>query len=514
MRYLLGIDIGTTGTKVLLVDERGEVIAGVVNTYPLSSPHPDWMEQDPAYWWQAAREGTRQVISASSVNPREIAGVGLTGQYHGAVLVDNRGQALRPCILWCDQRTAQQSEGIREIVGREKLLEITGSAGFPYFTACKILWVRENEPSVYEKLYKLLLPKDYVRFKLTGTFVTDVTDASGTLLLDSRRRKWSGEMLQYLQLIPDILPECLESADVSGYVTEQAAQMTGLAKGIPVIAGAGDQAAQAVGNGIIEEGLIICTLGTSGVIFASTDTLCQDPQGRVDSFCHAVPGKWHVMGVVQSAGGSLRWFRDSLCQYESEQAGRTGKDVYQILAQMAGQVGIGSEDLIFLPYLNGERHPYCDPLARGVFFGLSLRHTKSHLIRSVMEGVAYGLRDSLEVMKELELPIREVRLSGGGSRSQLWRQILSGVNNTDIVTMNSTEGAAFGAAILAGVGSGIYKDIQEACSEMVRPIDAIHPENKAVALYNAYYGIYRSLYPLLKRKFLELSRVTHPGAVK
>jgi len=506
MAYLMGIDVGTTGVKTLLISERGEVVGSASETYPVGMPHPGWAEQDPNSWWRATIATINKVLAESEVSSREIKGIGLSGQYHGLVLVKKSGEVLRPSILWCDQRTTRECEEIEEKVGRERLFQITCNQLLTAFTATKLLWVRKNEPKIYEKAFKILLPKDYIRFKLTGEFASEVTDASGTLLLDVKKRCWSDEMCQALQIDKATLPICYESIEITGQVNDKASQITGLKKGTPVVGGAGDQAAQAIGNGIVEEGLVSSTIGTSGVVFAPTDQVRPDLKGRVNSFCHALPQKWHVMGVMISAGGSLRWFRDNLGKEEAKLAKEKGKDVYQILTEEASSIEPGSEGLIFLPYLGGERHPYADPYARGVFLGLTLRHKKSHLIRSVLEGVTYGLRDSLEVIKELGIPVEEIVSSGGGAKSDFWVQIQADINNITMVRTNVTEGAAFGAAILATVKTGIYRTVEEACHEIIRVNKRFCPLKNNVAIYADLYKIYHSLYSILKDTFAQINQ--------
>jgi len=506
-RYLLGVDVGTTGTRTILVAETGKIVASASEGYPLLIPRVGWAEQKPEDWWRATQKGVAKVLADSSVKVSRIVGIGLSGQYHGAVLIGKRHEVLRPCILWCDQRTTEEGQYVIGKVGKERLMRIACTPGFPYFTACKLLWVRENEPEVYEKLYKILLPKDYIRLKLTGNFATDVTDASGTLFLDVRERRWSKEILECLNVDQDILPECFESADVTGRVTKEAAVRTGLRAGIPVVGGAGDQAAQAVGNGVIEEGLVAFTMGTSGVVFAPTDEIKTDSQGRVDSFCHAVPGKYHVMSVMNSAAGSLRWFEENFADSEREEARKKGVSVYEILAEKASKVPVGSEKLLFLPYLAGERHPHSDPHARGVFFGLHLNHTKGHVVRSILEGVAYGFRDCLEVIKKLGIPVREIRITGGGAKSELWREIQANVSGENMVITSTPDGAAYGGAILASVGTRIYGSVKEACDRLVQVKNRLMPNGHEVDKYTQFFKVYRALYPLLKRNFQDLAKL-------
>jgi len=505
MTYLLGIDVGTTGSKAVLIDTEGVVRASATTEYPMYTPRPLWAEQNPSDWWSATVTSIRQVLSGEDV-ARQVAGIGLTGQMHGLVLLDSAGQVLRPCIMWNDQRTAPQCAAITEQVGAGNVLRLTGNPVLPGFTAPKIVWVRENEPEVYARTGKVLLPKDYVRYRLTGGFFSEVSDASGTSLFDVGNRCWSDEMLEALNVPRQWLPEVTESPVASARVSAEAARETGLLEGTPVVGGGGDQAAQAVGTGIIAEGLVSATLGTSGVVFAASDTYRVEPHGLLHAFCHAVPGQWHLMGVMLSAAGSFRWYRDTLGDMERARAAETGEDAYDLLTRAAEEVAPGCEGLIFLPYLTGERTPYPDPNARGVFFGLTLRHGKAHLTRAVLEGVAYGLRDSLELMRALGLAIEQVRVSGGGARSALWRQILADVFNTPIVTVNVTEGAAYGAALLAGVGAGVYPDVAAACARAIRLTGETQP-GPAASVYADYYPRYRALYPALKSEFAALAQV-------
>ena len=507
MNYLMGLDVGTTGAKALLINEDGDVVASATAEYPMYTPHPLWAEQDPEDWWAASQQSIQQALAQSGVEPGEVKGVGLTGQMHGLVLLDREGRVLRPCIMWNDQRTGPQCRWITELIGAGRLIRLTCNPVLPGFTAPKIIWVRENEPQVYERAAKALLPKDYIRFRLTGEFATEVSDASGTSLFDVRNRIWSEEVLGELDIPRAWMPDCYESPVVSGKITAQAAQATGLRAGTPVVGGGGDQAAQAVGSGIVREGLVSSTIGTSGVVFAHTEKPLVDPEGRLHTFCHAAPGRWHVMGVMLSAGGSLRWFRDGLGQQEKDVAALVGRDPYELLTEEAAQAPAGCEGLIFLPYLTGERAPHPDPNARGVFMGLTVRHGKTHLVRAVLEGVAYGLRDSLEMLRDMGLEIHQVRASGGGARSELWRQIQADIFNTELVTINVTEGAAYGAALLAGVGAGVYGDVEEACDRAIRVVTSVQPAPERAAIYEAYYPVYRALYHALKPSFDAVSEV-------
>lgn len=490
MPYLLGLDVSTTGVKALLIDGGGQVKRVVTTELPISTPRPLWSEQDPADWWRGTVNSVRQVLDGVDLSGEDVAAVGLTGQMHGLTLLDEQGEVQRPAILWNDQRTGAQCDEIRRRLGRERLIEITGNDALAGFTAPKILWVREHEPEVFEEAQHILLPKDYIRFRLTGDYATDRAGAAGTLLLDLKAREWSQEVLQALDIPPEWLPPTHEGPQVTGRISKHGAQATGLKTGTPVVGGGGDQAAQAVGVGAIRPGIVALTLGTSGVIFATTNQPLVDPEGRVHAFCHAVPQQWHLMGVMLSAAGSLRWYRDSLAPDSS----------YDALLAPARAVPPGSEGLIFLPYLTGERTPHADPLARGAFVGLTVRHTQAHLTRAVLEGVAFGLRDSFELIREIgPLQIDQVRISGGGARSAIWRQIIADVLDVDLVTVNTTEGAAYGAALLAGVGAGIWTSVDAACQSAIRETGLTSPQADQVARYTHIYPMYRQLYPALAR---------------
>jgi xylulokinase len=496
MTYLLGIDVSTTATKALLIDERGAVVAVAATEYDFETPQPLWSEQDPALWWYGAIRSIRAVLEQSGVDPAAIHGVGLTGQMHGLVLLDGAGQVLRPSILWNDQRTAAQCDEIRARLGKAKLIEYTGNDALTGFTAPKILWVRDHEPEVYDRIRHILLPKDFVRYQLTGEPAMDCADGAGTLLLDLKKRTWSTEVLDALAIPRDWMPPIFEGPAITGRLTASAATATGLPVGTPVIAGGGDQAAQAVGVGAVQEGIIALTLGTSGVVFGSVNHPFFEPEGRLHAFCHSVPGRWHLMGVMLSAAGSLRWYRDTV-------APGVG---YDQLLQPAAAIPAGCEGLLFLPYLTGERTPHPDPLARGSFVGLTVRHTLPHLTRAVLEGVAFGLRDSFELMKGVGLSaIQQVRVSGGGARSPLWRQILADVLGSELVTVNTTEGAAYGAALLAGVGAGVWTTVDAACATAIQTTGSTTPNPDAVAYYNRAYAQYRDLYPTLKPVFANLA---------
>jgi xylulokinase len=491
MAFFIGIDSSTTATKVLLMDAKGSVVAVASFEYPFEIPHPLWSEQDPVLWWQAAVKGVRKVLAGTGIESESIQGIGLTGQMHGLVLLDRAGGVLRPAILWNDQRTGAQCDAIRTRLGKEHLIQITGNDALTGFTAPKILWVRDEEPQVYEKIDQILLPKDYLRYKLTGVYAMDRAGGAGTILFDLQQRTWSTEVLQALQIDPVWLPPTFEGTEITGVVSSKAAQATGLKAGTPVMAGGGDQGAAAVGTGAVEEGIVSLSLGTSGVVFATVDRPVIEPQGRLHAFCHAVPGKWHLMGVMLSAAGSLRWHRDTFA---------AGVD-FDDLVSPAAEIQAGCEGCLFLPYLSGERTPHPDPLARGAFIGLTLRHTLPHLTRAVLEGVAFGLRDSFELMKMAGLAqISQVRVTGGGAKSHTWLQILADVMNVELVTVSSQEGAAFGAALLAATGAGYFGDIPTACRSAIQVTGRTAPGDN-VAEYSSLYPHYRQLYPALQTTF-------------
>jgi len=493
MPVVIGIDVGTTGVRVLAVDQSGKVIAESTSEYPLYTPRPGWTEQNPEDWWVATQESLHKVIQQVE---DEIIGIGLTGQMHGSVFLDERGEVIRPALLWNDQRTAKQCEEMTEIVGYDRLIAIAGNPALTGFQAPKILWLKENEPENYSKVRHVLLPKDYVRYKLTGEFATDASDAAGTLLLDVKSRDWSKEILEALEIPLEWLPRVFEGPEVTGYVSQALAESLGLGSKIPVAAGGGDNAAAAVGTGIIKEGLMSSSIGTSGVLFVHSEEFRPDPSGRIHAFCHAVPGKYHLMGVTLSAGGSLRWWRDLL-----------GGLNYDQLSELASTAPPGSEGLLFLPYLTGERTPHLDPHARGSFFGLTARHSKSHMTRAVMEGVVFSMLDSLQIIRELDVGVNEVRAIGGGARSPLWRQIQADIYRLPIKRTVAEEGPAYGAALLAGVASNIYKDVEEACSLIALRDEITQPDESRSDLYAHYYEVYKSLYPNTKDAMHQLSEL-------
>jgi xylulokinase len=493
----LGLDVATSSTKALLIDEDGNVAGVASSAYETQTPEPLWSEQDPADWWTAAQESIRTVLSESNTAPEAVDAVGLTGQMHGLVLLDERGAVLRPAILWNDQRTGAECDAMREALGKERLVQLTGNDALPGFTAPKLLWVREHEPDVYARAAQALLPKDYVRFKLTGQYATDKAGAAGTILFDLEARDWSAEVLEALELDPGWLPPTHEGTDVMGEISGKAAEATGLAEGTPVVAGGGDQSAAAVGTGAVEEGVVSISLGTSGVVFAATGRPAVESEGRLHAFCHAAPGTWHLMGVMLSAAGSLRWYRDTLAP----------KTDFDDLLAPAADVPAGSDGLFFLPYLTGERTPHPDPQARGGFIGLTARHEQPHLTRAVLEGVAFGLRDNFELMQDAGLArVDEARITGGGTQSALWRQIIADALGVELATVANPEGAAYGAALLAGVGAGGWPSVEAACAEVVRVTERTAPRPEPVSVYDERHALYQELYPALRSVFHEVAQ--------
>ena len=505
MKYLIGVDLGTSGTKTVLFDTSGNVIASKTVEYPMYQPQNGWAEQDPLDWYNAAVETIKYV--SSKVDAADIAGLGISGQMHGLVMLDENGDVIRPSIIWCDQRTGEECEDITRLVGKERLIEITANPALTGFTASKIMWVKKHEPENYAKCRHILLPKDYVRYKLTGEFATEVSDASGMQLLDIANRCWSDEVLEKLDIDKSLLAKVYESPEVTGTITASAAQLTGLKEGTIVVGGAGDNAAAAVGTGVVRDKTAFTTIGTSGVVFAHTSKMSVDKGGRVHTFCCAVPGAWHVMGVTQAAGLSLKWFRDNFCESEMKTAKEMGVDTYYLTDKEAAQSPVGCNKLLYLPYLMGERTPHLDPDCRGMFFGLSAIHTKREMIRAVMEGVSYSLRDCLEILKEMGVDVSDMAACGGGGSSPLWRSMLADIYNCPIKTASSKEGPALGVAILAGVGAGIYPSVEEACDSMIHynPAQAPDPEN--VPKYDKMYSVYTELYNDVKDTYKKLAEI-------
>lgn len=491
MSHVLGLDVSTTATKAVILDRRGTVVAVASSEYSYETPHPLWSEQDPNRWWTAAIDAIGSALEAGGVGGADVEGIGLTGQMHGLVALDRGGEPVRPAILWNDQRTQAECDEIRATIGRDRLIAITGNDALPGFTAPKLVWVRRHEPEIWSRIAHVLLPKDLVRLRLTGDHAVDRADGAGTLLFDLARRDWSAEVVSALDLDASWLPRTHEGPEVTGHVSAEAATRTGLREGTAVVAGGGDQAAAAVGVGAVEPGVVTVSLGTSGVVFATTRDPLIEPEGRLHAFCHSVPERWHVMGVMLSAAGSLRWYRDALAPDRS----------FTDLTEDAADAPAGSDGLLFLPYLTGERTPHPDPLARGAFVGLRVDHRRPHLTRALLEGVAFGLRDALELMVQAGVPSPEqVRVTGGGSRSVLWRRILSDVMDASVVMTSTSEGAAQGAAMLAAVGLGWHPSVQRACTELVGIADVVEPSSD-VAVYADAYPRYRELYPALAPTF-------------
>ncbi len=502
MSVFLGIDIGTSGTKTLAIDESGKILAQATAEYPLLHPRPLWSEQDPEDWWKATMATVRGVVRAAKLAPADVRALGLSGQMHGSVFLDAQQRVLRPAILWNDQRTSAECDEIHQRAGgRAALIEMVANPALAGFTAPKILWLRNHQPKLFERTRQVLLPKDEIRRRLTGELATEVSDASGTLLLDVARRDWSDALLAKLELDRSLLPRCYESEEVTGKLRPDVARQLGLSPECLVVGGAGDCAAGAVGNGIVASGVLSTSIGTSGVVFVHSDQMQFDPQGRLHTFCHAVRGKWHMMGVNLSSGACLQWFRNQLCQAEMQAARRNKIDPYELLAAEAARVPAGSQGLFFLPYLAGERTPHADPYARGAWIGLTLSHGRGHLVRSLLEGVTYALRDSLQIIRELGVPVRQIRASGGGARSPLWRQIQADVLGQRVVTVNAQEGPAYGVALLAAVGAGAYRNIVEACRATIRPVDEVRPVRSARQVYDQAFGVYQQLYRSLRGDF-------------
>ena len=491
---LLGIDVGTGGTRAVLIDGNGTLVGSRTSEHaPFRSPETGWAEQDPHDWWRATCEAVQQVMAASETEPSEIAAVGFSGQMHGAVLLGDAGEVLRPALIWCDQRTADEAHELTEQISAEKIIAWTSNPALTNFTLTKLLWVRKHEPKLFARFRTMLLPKDYVRYQLTGEYGMDVADASGTLLLEVAHRRWSREMANATGIPVSALPPLFESPDVCATVSEAGAAATGLKQGTPVVAGAGDQAAGAVGLGIVSPGAVHATIGTSGVVFAATDRPALDPKGRLHSFCHALPGRWHVMGVTQSAGLSLRWFRDNFGNPSND-----SRDPYDRLSDEAAAVPPGCDGVLWTPYLMGERTPHLDPEARAALIGLAANHGRGHTIRAIMEGVAFSLRDAFSIFAEMKVPVTTIRLGGGGARSPLWRQIQADVYGHVVEVVQAEEGAAYGAALLAGVGARVWSTVDEACRRSVRVSEQIEPDPATNALMNDQYELYRRIYPALR----------------
>jgi xylulokinase len=499
MNYVLGVDVGTGGTRAVLVDRSGAIVSSATCEHvPFACPKTGWAEQDPHDWHQAAGSAIRQAISAAGISPSHIQAAGLAGQMHGAVLLDENDRVLRPSLIWCDQRTQPQCDWLNAKLGESRILELTCNPALTNFTLTKLLWVRDNEPEIWKRFRRVLLPKDYVRFHLTGEHAIDVADASGTLMLDVAHRRWSEEMMTAASLPMSCLPKLYESPEVCGRISAVGSAHTGLSEGTPVVAGAGDQAGGAVGMGIVRAGAVSATIGTSGVVFAATDSPAMDGKGRVHTFCHAVPGRWHVMGVTQAAGLSFRWLRDLL---------RTSSASlnYDDLTREATAVPAGSDGVLWAPYLMGERTPHLDPNARATLTGLAASHTRGHVTRAILEGVAFSLKDTFSLFDEMHVPVANIRLGGGGARSDLWRQIQADVYAHEVEILAAEEGAAYGAALLAGVGAKFWNSVEEACDDVVKVQQRVKPQSQAVSTMGNHYRNYRALYPALKTLFQNMT---------
>jgi xylulokinase len=501
--YFLGIDVGTGGTRALLMDASGRVVvSGTEEHQPFQSPQPGWAEQDPRDWWRACGLAVKRALGRSGIQADAIACVGFSGQMHGAVLLDGTGEVVRPTLIWCDQRTEKQSRDLSVKFGAERLIRLTCNPPLTNFTLTKLLWVRENEPEHWSRVRHIMLPKDYVRFRLTGDRAIDLADASGTLLLDVTKRQWSVEVLAGTSIEKEFLPALYESPEVCGKLNAEGAAATGLNIGTPVVAGAGDQAAGAVGMGIVRAGVVSATIGTSGVVFAATDRPALDPRGRLHTFCHAIPGRWHVMGVTQAAGLSLRWFRDTFGVNAGGSVAATSnsvhRDPYEFLADEAATAPPGAEGLFWAPYLMGERTPHLDPNARGALVGLTASHHRSHILRAILEGVAFSLKDSFSIFDEMNVPVTKIRLGGGGARSALWRQIQADVYAREVEIVEAEEGAAYGAAILAAVGARHFTSVDEACDAVIRVASIVAPNSCSSALLQKNYATFRRIYPALR----------------
>lgn len=506
MAYVIGCDVGTSGTKAIVVSESGKVLSKVMVEYPLLTPHPGWAEQHPDTWAKAAFQAIAGAVKKAGVKASDVKALGFSGQMHSSVFLDRNGKVLRPALLWCDTRTHQECLEITKKAGISNLRKWVSNPALEGFTLPKILWVKKHEPKTYAKIAQVMMPKDYVRYKLTGSLATEVSDAAGTLYFDVKNRRWSKELLGRLGINPLWFPQVVESQAICGHLTPSAAKALGLKTGTPVVGGGADNTCGAVGNGIIQTGDVMASLGTSGVFFAHSDKVKVDPLLRAHSFCHSVPKKWYLMGVMLSAGFSLRWYRDNLGLTEKEIGKRTRKDAYNVLSDLAKKAPEGSEGLLFLPYLMGERTPHKDPNARGAFVGVSARHTRAHFARAVFEGITFGMRDSLEIFRELKVPIRRVVATGGGAVNPFWRQLQADIYGEKVVTVNSQEGPAFGAAILAMVGSGLYPSVPKACAKLVRVVSRTQPRKKSVAAYEGWYREFRKLYPALKPSFASIQQ--------
>lgn len=489
--------MGTGGTRALIVDEQGRVVASATEEHvPFASPQIGWAEQNPEDWWRATGIAVRKALTQAGASADAVACAGFSGQMHGAVMLDERDRVVRPALIWCDVRTEAQCRELNEKIGAERIIQLTCNPALANFTLTKFLWVREHEPENWKRVRSVMLPKDYVRFRLTGERAIDMADASGTLMLDVGKRRWSNEMLSAAGIDEALLPRLFESPDICGKVSVNGAAATGLKAGMPVVAGAGDQAAGATGMGIVAPGAVSATIGTSGVVFAATDRPALDPKGRLHTFCHAIPGRWHVMGVTQAAGLSLRWFRDQFGAGADD-----GRDAYERLSDEGGTVAAGCDGLLWTPYLMGERTPHLDPKARAALVGLTASHTRAHVVRAILEGVAFSLRDTFTIFAEMNVPVRNIRLGGGGARSALWRQIQADVYGYEVEIVEAEEGAAYGAAILAGVGAETWRTVDDACKSVVRVKERVRPNAEGVKVMEKSYAAFRRVYPATREIF-------------
>ncbi|WP_432798066.1 xylulokinase [Poriferisphaera sp. WC338] len=509
MSHLLGIDIGTSGTKVLVCNQAGRVIATATSPHDLIMPKPGWSEQDPQQWWRATCKAVKAALHKGNIKKNQIVAIGLSGQMHGSVFLANTTKPLRPAILWNDQRTAEQCAQIEQAAGgKRKLIKAVGNPALTGFTAPKILWVKQHQSQIYRKTKQILLPKDYIRYCMTGTFATEVSDASGTLLFNVAKRKWNTTLMRKLDIDSALMPTCYESHEVTSHLSAEGAKAMGLLEGIPVVGGAADNAAAAIGNGVVNSGILCASLGTSGVMFAHSDQPALDPGGRVHTMCSAVDGKWCVFGCMLSAGGSFQWFRNELAEPELAEAKKKKIDPYTLLIQKAQAAPLGSEGLFFLPYLTGERCPHPDPDARGAYIGLTRRHTRNHIIRALLEGVTFGMNDALEIMRHMNIPVKTIRLTGGGAKDPFWRQLQADIYNAPVATVNSDEGPAFGVALLAGVGIGVWKNIQQACKAIITETEKRKPLRKHANQYIPYHKQYQQLYAALAPEFKSITKLS------
>ena len=496
--HVLGLDVGTGGTRALIIGENGHIVASATEEHePFASPKIGWAEQHPDDWWRAAGIAIRKALDQGKLRGEQISCLGFSGQMHGAVMLDGSNEVVRPALIWCDVRTERQCRDLTERIGADRLIQWTCNPALTNFTITKLLWTRENEPENWKRVRSIMLPKDYVRFRLTGAKAIDVADASGTLMLDVAGRRWSGEVLDAAEIDRSLLPALYESPDVCGKISAKSAEASGLSAGTPVVAGAGDQAAGAIGMGIVAPGAVSATIGTSGVVFAATDRPALDRKGRLHTFCHGVPGRWHVMGVTQAAGLSLRWFRDNFANGVSGQA----RDSYETLTAEAARVAAGSDGLLWAPYLMGERTPHLDSEARGMLAGLTASHSRAHVVRAILEGVTFSLKDTFTIFEEMNVPVKSIRLGGGGAKSKLWRQIQADIYGHEVEIVEAEEGAAYGAALLAGVGAKIWPSVDAACKAVVRVADRVRPNPANAPVMNTSYKAYRRLYPAMKSIF-------------